>query len=78
MHYENNFQVPQSTPTPPEHTSLRYLRETLAWTDRQISEGVREVDEKMNALSREIKNNNELLRKKKEIVEAIAILERNL
>lgn len=76
MHNENHSIT--TTPTPPENISLRYLRESLAWNDRQISEGVREVDQKMDALSRQIKSNNELLKKKKELVDAIAILERNL
>lgn len=72
-----NYDTP-TTPTPTETTPLRYLRESLAWTDREIDVGVREVERQMDELSRKIKSNTELLRKKKEILEAIAILERNL
>ena len=77
MNNENSCSNPTSS-TSEGNSALCMLLDGLVWSQGELDRGLKDVENTMNSLSRQIERNSATLRKIAEQREAIAILERNL
>ena len=75
--FREGFSTPMTTPVR-ENTALSNLREHLAWYERQLDEGVSDIEQRMTAMKKKIDENSEIGRKISDIRNAIALIERNI